>query len=100
MGTEMYITGFGTMCQVPTSYSMLHYSVATGRVGQYIHLINRCTMIVQLITSRESMLKDPTTKPIKRFKLEWELQGLRNDVQRWKEALDIICKTLTEECTS
>lgn len=45
------------------------------------------------------MLNDPATKPIKRFKLEWELQGLKNDVQRWKEALDIIRKALTEEST-
>jgi hypothetical protein len=53
-----------------------------------------------LIASRESMVKDPATHPIKRAKLEWDLHGLREDVRRWKAAVVIINKTLTEECSS
>lgn len=41
-------------------------------------------------------MEDPATSPITKFKLEWDIKGLRQDIDRWKETIDRIDKMLEE----
>ena len=54
---------------------------------------------IQLIAQREAKLQEPLLHPLKKIHLEWDLQGLKEDVQRWKQTLKKIEEELEANCT-
>ncbi len=42
------------------------------------------------------MLKDPKTSLNKKFKLEWDIHALKEDVRKWKQTILIIDETLAK----
>ena len=49
---------------------------------------------LQLIAQREAKLQEPTLHPLRRIHLEWDVRGLKEDVKRWKQTLDVINQKL------
>ena len=41
-------------------------------------------------------MEDPATSTISKFKLEWDIKGLKRDIDRWKETIEHIDKKLEE----
>ncbi len=51
-----------------------------------------------MIEQRESKLQEPMLHPLKKIFLEWDLKGLKEDVLRWKQTLDLIENQLDKNC--